>query len=255
MERHLFKRAANPRLTGDLGTLGAAAGAISFAPSPLRRRFLVIAIAGLTILLSTMTVSYLGSTGTTTATVNAKSSAFIYPIASGNSLPNAVTSLEYTAGGANITAGTGSNTGSNVITTATVPSWSPNQLSAGSVTTAGDIALIDGTISTGGVEVSLYIINLAALQSDYSSFAFPIDVYSSGCSTGCSWKSIYTTANPAPFLTSTSGYMTFNLPVGSYYDIVFDTGGSYYCTSTTDNSSTTGTAELAPQFYLTAQPY
>jgi len=242
MERHLFKRATNPRLTRDLGTLGAAAGAISFAPSPLRRRFLVIAIAGLTILLSTMTVSYLGSTGTTNATVAAASSAFIYPVAANNSLPAAVTSLKYTSAIA-----------SAKITTAVVPSWAPTALSAGSVTTAGDIALVDGTIATGGVVVSLYITNLAGLQSDYSSFAFPIDVYSSPCtSNACTWtqaSSIVTAGST--FLTSTSGYMTFNLPSGLYYDFVFDTGGSYYCTST----STAGSATLTPAFYLTAQPY
>ena len=204
----------------------------------------MISIAGLTILLSTMTVSYLGSTGTANATVSAASSAFIYPVAATGHLPAAVTSLKYTVAG---------DISSATINTAVVPSWAPTALSAGSVTTAGDIALIDGTIASSGVVVSLYITNLSGLQSDYSSFAFPIDIYSSPCtSNACTWTQASTIVTAgSTFLTSTSGYMTFNLPAGSYYDIVFDTGGSYYCSST----STAGTATLTPSFYLTAQPY
>lgn len=213
----------------------------------------MVSLAGLAVLGATMSVSFLGSTGTSTTTVNAASSAFVYPITSGAALPCAVTSLEYTPAIA-ITAGTGSNcaTTPTKVTTATTPSWSPTALAAGSVTTAGDIGLIDATIAANGVIVSLYITNLALLQTDYSSFAFPVNIYSAACSAGCTWgQASNVIASPPTFLTSTGGFLTFNLPAGKYYDITFDTGGSFYCTATTSSA----TASLSPSFYMTAQPY
>ncbi|HUY06606.1 MAG TPA: hypothetical protein VMU99_05050 [Acidimicrobiales bacterium] len=212
----------------------------------MRRRFLVVGIAGLVVFAATMSVSFLGSTGTTNATVAAASSNFIYPVANTNPLPSAVNSLKNTPASA-------INQTAHTITTASSPSWSPTALSAGSVTSAGDIALIDATIASNGIVVSLYITNLAGLQQDYNSFALPVDIYSSPCTSGsCTWSQASgVIASPPTYLTSSSGFINFNLPANSYYDITLDTGGSYYCTST----STAGTASLTPSFYLTAQPY
>ena len=214
-------------------------------------RFLAVATAALAILGASLGVSYLGSTGTTSTSVTAASSAFIYPVANSASLPsgtNFVNSLKYTPSTA-IT----SSSSSSAITTATSPSWSPTALSAGSVTVAGDLALIDATIAANGVTVSLYVTNLAGLQQDYSSLALPVNIYQSPCTAGsCTWtQSSSVIASPPTYLTATSGFLTFNLPAGKYYDITIDTGGSFYCTST----STSGTATLSPSYSFTAQPY
>lgn len=127
--------------------------------------------------------------------------------------------------------------------------------------TGGDLALINAPIAPNGVVVSVYITNLAALQQDYSSFAFPINVYSSTCTSTCgSWTADTAVTGASvgspTYLTSTTGFLTFNLPNSSltpntYYDIAMDKGGSYYCTSV----STAGTASITPTFYFTAEPY
>lgn len=209
-----------------------------------RKRFLAIAVAGLAILGASLGVSFLGNSGTITSSVTASSSNFVFPIGNGSSLPNAVDKLKYTPA-TDISSGT--------ITSAVQPSWSPTAQSAGSVTTAGDLALIDTTIATNGVTVTLYVTNLAGLQQDYSSMALPVNIYQSLCTSGsCTWtQAAGVVANPPTYLTATSGFLSFNLPAGKYYDIAMDTGGSYYATST----STAGTATLSPDYYFTAQPY
>jgi hypothetical protein len=211
---------------------------------PRQRRFLLVMIPGLAVLAVAMGVSFLGNTGTTSAAVSASSSNFIFPVAATNHLPSAVDGLQYTPA-ANISTAT--------INTAVTPSWAPTAQSAGSVTTAGDLALIDATIASNGLTVSVYVTNLPGLQQDYSSLALPVNIYESPCTSGsCTWTQASSViVSPPTYLTATSGFLTFNLPAGKYYDITIDTGGSYYCTST----STSGTATLAPQFYFTAQPY
>lgn len=215
-------------------------------PRIRQRRLLLVAIPGLAVLAVAMGVSYLGNTGTSSASVSAASSNFIFPVANGNSVPSAVDSLKYTGSG-NI------NQTSHTITTAVAPSWSPVAQSAGSVTTAGDLALIDGTIASNGVTVTVYVTNLAGLQQDYSSLALPVNIYQSPCtSNACTWTQASSViVSPPTYLTGTTGFLTFNLPAGKYYDIAIDTGGSLYCTST----STSGTATLSPAYYFTAQPY
>lgn len=214
-----------------------------------RRRFLLLTIPGLAVLAVAMGVSFLGNTGVTNASVSAASSNFIYPVAATNHLPSAVNALKYTPA-ANISATT--------INPAVTPSWAPTAQSAGSVTTAGDLALIDATIASNGVTVSLYVTNLAGLQQDYSSLALPVNIYQSPCTSGsCTWTQASSViVSPPTYLTATSGFLTFNLPasvggVPQYYDITIDPGGSFYCTST----STSGTATLSPSYYFTAQPY
>jgi len=61
----------------------------------------------------------------------------------------------------------------------------------------------------------------------------------------------YDVLSSATYLTSNAGTISVTLPAGAYYDVTMDTGGSFYCTATTSNS----TAALAPSFYFTAQPY
>ena len=50
------------------------------------------------------------------------------------------------------------------------------------------------------------------------------------------------------YLSLTGGYLTFNLPNGGYYELVVDTGGSFYCI----DASTP--ADLSPEFNVTTTP-
>ena len=216
-----------------------------------RRRVLTLSMASLMLMGASLTTSTLGDTGTTTATVAAASSNFVYQVANSVALPAAVTSLQYTINSDFTT------TTSAIVKNAVVPSWSPTAQSAGSVTTAGDLALINGMIAANGIVVSMYVTNLANLQQDYSSFALPVNVYVSSCASGCTWAADTAVISTLPeFLTSTSGFLTFNLPSNEYYDITIDAGGSFYCTSTVTSATVpSSTAELAPSFYFTAEPY
>jgi hypothetical protein len=215
--------------------------------SKLRRRMLVMSIAVLAVLASSLTVSHLGNTGTLSASVTGTTPSYVFMAGNNTTLPTQMTSLKYTpSAGIN---------GSHVLTSVVNPGWSPSAQSAGSVTTAGDIAAIDGSVASNGLAVSLYVTNLAALQSDYSSFAFPLNIYMAtpgSCTTSCIWTQDAAVIASAPtYLTSTTGFIEFNLPAGSFYDITFDTGGSLFCTATTVSA----TAALAPAFFVTAQPY
>ena len=230
-----------------------------------RKRALIISVASLFLMGASLTTSALGSTGTTSASVSAAATNFIYPIANNLALPAGVSSLAYT-----LPAGMSTDATSHISTItsngAALPSWAPTYQSAGSVTHAGDLALVNGAIAANGIVVSMYVTNLASLQQDYSSFAFPVDVWVNTCVTSCpvntggvvsattGWTQDTAVVPSLPtYLTSTTGFITFNLPAGlnTYYDIAIDTGGSYYCTSLL----TTGTASLTPTFYFTAEPY
>lgn len=220
--------------------------------SSARRRALTVSVASIFLAGASMTTSFLGATGTTSASVTQGSSNFVYPVATNAQLPSSVTSLEYTSAIAATSPATSPAT--STISTAVLPSITPSANSAGGVVSGGDLALINAPIAANGVVVSIYITNLAALQADYSSFAFPINVYSATCTTGCTtWTpDTAVTGTTAVYLTSTTGFLTFTLPSSSnvYYDITMDQGGSYYCTSVANPSTS-----LTPSFYFTAEPY
>lgn len=124
-----------------------------------RKRFLVASLAVLLVVGAGLGVSFLGSTGATTISItgntNASASNFVY------------------------TAGTAPQTlvESKSTTVFQAASWSPVAGSAGSVTTAGDLAFFDASGVSDGMDVSAYITNLAGLQSSYSSFALPVQVW------------------------------------------------------------------------------
>lgn len=254
----------------------AAAPAHTIARSRTRkRRFLLVALAALAAVGALMGVSFLDQSGATTLNVTAASGSDLVWPASGSSynLPvgngtRPLTSTEYSSGVANVsgcstTCSTSNPATSSTLASDTLPSWSPTQSTAGNVTTAGDIAVIDATQSTGNVIVSLYVTNLAALSDDYSSFAFPVDVYRSQGSADPSAPSSWTQASAivssspfSSFLTDTTGVLTFSLPAGYYYDLTMDSasqgfggGGSYYCISTTAAGGS-----LSPAFFVTANP-
>lgn len=219
-----------------------------------QRRFLMVAVAGLAVVGVAMGVSFLDASGTTSTSVSAASNSFVFPVAASTSspLPCKIVNLKYTTS-AGITAGSCSPTvtqGAFKTSGVVLPSWTPVGGSAGSVTTAGDLAVIDATTGTLGPDhgtllVSMYITNLDKLQQDYSSFAFPVNVYSSTDGTG--WAAATSVLPTVTYLTYSTAFLSFSMPAGYYYDITFDTGGSFYTTSTTAGS-------LNPSFFFTAQP-
>lgn len=227
---------------------------MGLARSKVRRRFLALAIPGLAVALAVTGISYLASSGAVTTTIKASSTKFLFPVQSTKPIPSVLTTLEYTLS-ADITTST---TGTKTITTAVNPTWSPATNTAGSVTTPGDLAVVDASIAKTGVIVSMYITNLVTLQAHYSSFALPVQIYKVKCGTMAStglkctaltgtWTALSSTVT---YITSTTGFLTFNLPHGYLYDITMSTGGSYYCITAPASG-----AGLAPAYYFTAQPY
>jgi len=214
-----------------------------------RKRFMVVSVAGLAVLAAALGVSFLGTTGSTAVSVTAANSNFIFPVSNGASLPsgtNFVNALKYTPASA-IT----SSSSASTINTATLPSWAPVLNTAGSVTTAGDLAVVDATTASTGVIVNVYVTNLAGLQMDYSSYALPFNVYSSSCTAGSCGTWAQASGISLTYLTNSEGFLSFSLPAGKYYDITMDTGGSFF----TSGTSTTSPASLSPSYYFTAQPF
>lgn len=206
-----------------------------------RKRFVAIAVAGLAILGAALGVSFAGESGTATLSVSGGNSNFVYPVSSGAALPAAVDALKYT---------TSVDAPGNTITTAVTPSWSPIAGSAGSVTTAGDLAVIDATTVANAIVLNFYITNLAALQQNYSSYVLPVNVYScaSACTSAGAWtQDTAVIASPPSYLTNSAGVVTLKLPTGKYYDVALDTGGAFYTISTTASGGA-----LAPSFYFVA---
>ena len=239
-----------------------------------RRRFLAVSSAALAVLGIALGVTFTADTGSASITISSGSisnaSSLVFPLdGSTKGLPDSSNAyvattggaLKYSTNGTLATSSTAGTTNTSAIKTAgavTNPSWSVVSNAAGTVSTAGDLAVIDAdTTDAGGassVLVTMYITNLKLLQHDYSSFAFPVNVYRNGaattsCTAGSSgsWTSVNTT-----YLTNTTGYVSFSLGTGTHclYDITFDTGGAFYVVSTT-NDGTTGS--LGPSFFYTAQ--
>lgn len=226
----------------------------------VRRRVLISGIAALAVLGPFLGVSFLANSGTISATVKASGSSgsMVY-----SSCPAGVSGV-YTSP----TTVCSSSSSTSLVT----PSWSPSAGSAGSVTSGGDIAMVDASGQSAPVVLNVYITDLQGLNEDYSSFALPIDVYQCSATGGaCStvgtasgdwipvttWDSASFTA--VPFLTSSSGFFSISLPAGDWYDVAIDgtnvsssvTGsstGMYYCIST----GTTAPATLSPSFFVTA---
>lgn len=226
-----------------------------------RKRFLVVSAAGLAVLGPILGISFLGDTGTATATIASATnfSNLVYPVGTGSSMPAGLGTAAVLADGTTVTSG--------AVGTPTLPSWAPAANSSGQVTTPGDLALVNTVGLTGSVILNVYITNVPALQVDYSSFALPVTVFScaSSCTAVGSWSMVSNSTVPGAngtYLTNTDPEISLNLPAGSlYYDVTIGgtpsgtspvgpslAGGSYYCIST----SATG-GSLAPSFYFSTQ--
>jgi hypothetical protein len=224
-------------------TGGTATAPVSASRAKLRKRFLIFGIGALALLGPILGVSFLADSGTVNTTIT-------QPSTSSGSLtytkcPNSTATPVYSP-----TACT-----SSTQKAFTLPSWSPTANSSGSVTTAGDLGLIDAKGQSGPVILDVYVTNLQAMALDYSSFAFKINVYqctaSDAVCSSSNWKTITswdsTTYTSTPYITSSSGFISFSLPGGDWYDVAINTGGEYYCIST---STTSGS--LSPTFFLSA---
>jgi len=222
----------------------------------LRRKFLLVSVAALAVLGASMGVSFTADTGVTQITAASTGGALplvwsaTYGTAGG--LPTAVTGVA-TAGWKYGTSGTG------LQSVPTVPGW-PVVVAgqAGSVSSAGDIAVIDATdTSATYLLVTIYVTNMRPLALTYNSYSLPIRIYGS---TAFSSGAITWSATPVvdsngidlatTYLTNTQGFETFKLPTGAgkYYAITLDAGGSYYPYQTGASGSAT-----TPALYITAQ--
>ena len=248
----------------------------SGAPSPMRKRFLVVSITLFALLGASLGVSFTADTGVTqiaTAATGANRPLVLpptYTVAGG--LPVGITGDTVTTTGANgWRYGTGTSAKTSVPGSPVWPTVVAGQ--AGSVATSGDIAMIDATDTTANfLLITIYITNMKALSLTYNSYALPIRVYApvlSGtdyptaasvgvtgfANGGVIWgSSAATDANGTntgnSYLTNTQGFQTFKLRTGvnRYYAVTLDSGGSFFPFQT----GATG-AETTPAFYITAQ--
>jgi len=222
-----------------------------------RKRFLVVSIAALTILGTSLGVSFTADTGVTQITAATTGGAL--PLVrmptwgTSGGLPAAITGSG-TAGWKYGTAGTGVQP-----SIPTAPVW-PTVVAGqpGSVTSSGDIAVIDATdTSSTYLLITIYVTNMKALSLTYNSYSLPIRVYAA---TAFGSGSVTWGASPATdsngvntastYLTNTQGYETFKLAtgVGKYYAVTLDSGGSFYPYQTGAVGAAT-----TPAFYFTAQ--
>jgi hypothetical protein len=243
-----------------------------------RRRFALVAVAGLGALAVALGFSFTADTGTTTVNVTAGSTSKLVFTQTAD-LP---TTQKLTFRVASIV---DVDTGND--RTPAAPDWQPVAGSAGSVTTKGDLALIDARAASAGgasnLTVTVYVTNLPALQKAYSSFAFPIRLYQgqfddNGTSgtigdDTMSWATSGTlvSASASTYLTGTGGFLSFSLPTegndvaGNVVAVQLGEdgtsspaattgdGGSFY-TVCTDTSGACSGGSLNPVFFVTAQP-
>lgn len=255
-----------------------------------RRRFMMVATAGLTVLGVVLGLSFTADSGSTDiGTITGSSpTGLLYPVGNGNALPETTTTFIAATGGklrftpnANL-ATVGSHKTS--ITTATFPSWTPVKNSSGKITTGGDLGVINcaGTdagydTGAGSLTLNMYITNLKDLQAAYSSFAFPINVYYSSDS-GVTWTQAATIApanqgngspgvvsstnaavasSPGPgtwsYNTNTIGLTTFtlNTSTGTASCLYDITMDNTQGSFFTINANPTSPGTLTPRFYFT----
>ncbi|HEY3292445.1 MAG TPA: hypothetical protein VGJ85_02295 [Candidatus Nanopelagicaceae bacterium] len=223
----------------------------------VRKRFLVISVTALALAGLSLGVSFTADTGVTQMTAASTGGALPLVWSASYGTPGGLPAAVDTA-----TATAGWKYGTGTPSTPGLPVW-PTVVAgqAGSVTSAGDVAVIDATDTTANyLLITIYITNMRALALTYNSYSLPIRVYSgtsvvNGVVTpNISWGgSPATDANStntgSTYLTNTQGFETFKFATGAgrYYAITLDAGGAFYPYQTTGGGDTT------PAFYITAQ--
>jgi hypothetical protein len=221
----------------------------------IRRRVIALGVAGVTIAGAQIGVSMLGDTGTVDASVTQNTSAVSKHIYA-TSLPTGTAGTPPAVWAAGLV-----NNNSAVATVARV-AWSAAPSTTGTVTTAGDVAVIDATAAglpttATGVSITMYISNLNNFARNYSSFALPVGVYQWN---GTAWSQstntdFYSAANKnALYISDSDGSVTMNLPKGTgsagYYEIVIDKTNGFW-----QSASSLLSTDLGPSFYMTATVY
>lgn len=212
--------------------------------------FIIVLTISATTLFAGMTYAYASANVATSQTLPT----LVWPASYSDpgGLPNAVTGAA-TAGWKYGTAGTGAQS------VPAAPGW-PVVVAgqAGSISTSGDIAVVDATdISASYLIVTVYITNMKQLALTYNSYCLPIRIYSAATFSGgaIAWgaspvvdSNSINTANT--YLTNTQGFESFKLATGAgkYYAITLDAGGTYYPYQTGATGSAT-----TPALYITAQ--
>lgn len=205
-----------------------------------RRPLLVGALAAAAVLMATTSLSFLSSNGTAGATVTPSGSgtANVYAAAATSpTLPNASLTWEITG-----------------TTTDQLPAWNVSQGQVTQVTTAGDVAVVDGT--AGNTLITVTLANAAAMAGAYSYVNIPIDIYQCTVATStCTWaaadelNSSPAAAYSTQYLSFSNASLSFEVSGGAntYYEVTVPTGGSLYCYSTATSS------DLSPSFLVTTQ--
>lgn len=218
--------------------------------SKISKKFVAVLTISAATLLAGMTYTYASENAATSPTFPS----LVWSASYGNpgGLPSAVTGAA-TAGWKYGTAGTGAQS------VPAVPGW-PVVVAgqAGSISTSGDIAIVDATdISTAYLIVTVFITNMKPLALTYNSYCLPIRIYSADTFSGgaIAWSASpvvdsnsVDTANT--YLTNTQGFESFKLATGpgKYYAITLDAGGAYYPYQTGAPGSAT-----TPALYITAE--
>ncbi len=216
------------------------------------------AAAGLAVVAAT-SYAFLDSSGVTSTSITASTSAGVTITLAGTALPT-----------------TGSATAANIWATGgasaiTSGMWSPQLDTPVSVTAPGDIAVINtSSLASGNVIINLDVTNTPALNGAYSYFNLPVNLYKwTYVSTGGNWTSLATlsdgtvlTATSPTMLSLTDASASWEVPAGGVYEIEIpfdssniggDDGSLYMFQATQPSSANATTWSLAPDFYVSTQ--
>lgn len=209
----------------------------------LRRRYKVVAAGLLAVLMSILGVGFAADAGTTTVSVTAPAGVAVYtiPASAGGTAPTGAVDLPH---------GSQSVLNSATWGTPVSPAWNVSAGSAGTLSTSndGDVVYIDATGATSTkLQVSVYVINLAELAVNYTSWAWNVGLYNGATATGMG-----TAGSPAQeqVITSDSGQLNFVVDVttNKHVSISLEAGGSFY---TIQTDTTNG--DLSPTFFVRVQ--
>ena len=194
------------------------------------------AVAAGLILVAATSVSFLATNGTASATVTSSGSG-----TAGNVYtPSCAT----TCTAPTIKSITTLDWGANGTTTPQAAAWSAAQGTVTSVSTAGDLAVVDGT--AGKTLITVALTNAASMANDYTYVNIPVEIYK--CTVTSGTCTMAADANQSEqYLSFSNASLTFQVAGGSamYYEVVVPTGGSMYVYNAGSN--------LASKFLVTSQ--
>lgn len=210
------------------------------------RRYAVLgSVAAGLILIAATSASFLATNGTATASVTSTGSGTAGDVYT----PSCTTSSgTTTCTSPTITGITTLDWGASASTTPQEAAWSAAQGEVTSVTTAGDVAVVDAT--GGQTLITVTLTNAAAMTGAYTYVNIPIEIYKCTLSSGTCDMAV--DANQSKqYLTFSDATLTFDVNTSdstdTYYEVVVPTGGSMYVYSTSTSS------DLAANFLVTSQ--